>query len=67
MEHYTYRGLFSQRHRHRSFETRLRDFYEELHENPLTATFDALFYLNDWLIHHIRVEDAQLRELVAPA
>jgi hemerythrin-like metal-binding protein len=67
MEHYAYRGLSGQRHRHRGFEMRLRDFYEELHENPLTATFDALFYLHDWLIRHIRVEDAQLRELVAPA
>jgi len=47
-----------------AFEAKIREFYEELHVNPLVAQFDVLSYLRDWLVHHILVEDTQLRSLV---
>ncbi len=63
MRHYGYEGLQRQQNQHRAFETRIQEFYEALHDNPLVAQFDILSYLRDWLIHHIRVEDAGLRLL----
>lgn len=60
MRHFGYGGLSTQETQHRCFEQRLREFYDELHDNPLTAPYDALIYLRDWLVRHIRVEDAQL-------
>ncbi len=64
MAHYGFDGMNRQLHQHQKFEERLREFYQELHENPLTAQFDALIYLREWLIRHIRQEDAQLKELL---
>jgi hemerythrin-like metal-binding protein len=63
MNHYAFNGIVSQLHQHHAFEEKIAEFYEELHANPLVAQFDVLTYLRDWLIHHIRVEDAKLREL----
>jgi len=65
MQHYGYAGIRRQEQQHHEFEAKIREFYEELHDNPLVAQFDVLSYLRDWLIHHIRVEDAQLRSLVS--
>jgi len=67
MERHAFSGLERQRQQHHHFEKKLRDFYEELHVNPLTAQFDMLTYLRDWLIRHIRHEDSRLRELVSAA
>jgi hemerythrin-like metal-binding protein len=67
MAHYGYHSLDRQQLQHGRFEAQLRGFYEELHNSPLTAQFDVLVYLRQWLIHHIREEDAQLRELVSKA
>lgn len=64
MAHHGYTALDLQRHQHGKFEDKLREFYDELHRNPLTVPFDVLIYLRDWLIHHIRDEDAKLCELV---
>lgn len=64
MEHYGYQGIQRQLHQHRAFEEKIAEFYEELHDNPFVAQFDVLTYLRDWLIHHIRVEDIQLTELI---
>ncbi|MDD5057580.1 MAG: bacteriohemerythrin [Sideroxydans sp.] len=63
MEHYRYEGLERQTHQHLAFENKIAEFCEELHANPLVAPFDVLFYLRDWLIHHISIEDAQLVSL----
>lgn len=63
MEHYGYAGMGRQLNQHHVFEAKIAEFYEELHVNPLVAQFDVLSYLKDWLIHHIRVEDAQLASL----
>ncbi|MFA6120078.1 MAG: bacteriohemerythrin [Sideroxydans sp.] len=63
MNHYAYAGIDRQMHQHHAFEDKIAELYEELHANPLVAQFDALAYLKDWLIHHIRVEDAQLASL----
>ena len=63
MTHYGYAGLDQQLHQHHLFEEKIKEFYEELHANPLVAQFDVLSYLRNWLIHHIRVEDAKLVEL----
>ncbi len=49
---------------HRAFAVRLREFHEELHSNPLTAPFDILAFLRNWLVCHIRNEDTKLRALV---
>lgn len=65
MQRYGYTGLHRQEQQHHAFETKIREFYEELHDNPLVAQFDVLSYLRDWLIQHIRVEDMQLRSLVS--
>lgn len=64
MDHYGYSALDQQKHQHHHFEEKIKDFYNELHVNPLTAQFDILTYLRDWLVKHIRVEDAKLGELV---
>lgn len=63
MRHYHYANTEHQLHQHHAFEDKLGEFYEELHDNPLVAQFDALAYLHKWLIRHIRVEDAKLIEL----
>jgi hemerythrin-like metal-binding protein len=63
MNHYGYAGIDRQLHQHHAFEEKIAEFYEELHLNPLVAQFDVLSYLRNWLIHHIRVEDAQLVSL----
>ncbi|HEY8095362.1 MAG TPA: bacteriohemerythrin [Methylobacter sp.] len=65
MTHYGYAGIHRQEHQHHDFEAKIREFYEELHANPLVAQFDVLSYLRDWLVKHILVEDIQLRSLVS--
>ncbi len=65
MKHYEYDGIDRQQHQHHAFEAKIREFYEELHANPLVAQFDVLSYLRDWLVKHILLEDAQLRSLVS--
>ncbi len=64
MAHYGFEGIKRQETQHHAFEAKIREFYEELHANPLVAQFDVLSYLRDWLIKHIQVEDAKLRSLV---
>ena len=64
MQHYGYEGILVQERQHHAFEEKIREFYEELHDNPLVAQFDVLTYLRDWLIQHILVEDTKLRSLV---
>ena len=63
MKHYGYEGIHLQEQQHHAFEAKIREFYEELHVNPLVAQFDVLSYLRDWLVHHIRMEDSKLRSL----
>jgi hemerythrin-like metal-binding protein len=65
MQHYGYEDIHHQEQQHRAFEAKIREFYEELHDNPLVAQFNVLSYLRKWLIHHIRVEDAKLGSLVS--
>lgn len=65
MDHHGYSALDRQRHQHHHFNERLREFYAELHDNPLTTPFDVLTFLRGWLVRHIRHEDAQLASLVA--
>ncbi len=60
MDHYGYKGIDRQLHQHHAFEEKISEFYEELHANPLVAQFDVLAYLRNWLVSHIRVEDAEL-------
>lgn len=67
MTHWGYAGLAQQEQQHAEFENRLRGFYEALHDNPLTAQFDVLHYLRNWLLAHIVHEDAKLRLLVESA
>jgi hemerythrin-like metal-binding protein len=64
MQHYGFEGIKRQEQQHHAFEAKIREFYEELHANPLVAQFDVLSYLRDWLVKHILVEDAKLRSLV---
>ena len=64
MAHHAYGEQDRQHAQHRDFEIKLDQFYGELHDNPLTARFDVLIYLRDWLIKHIKLEDAKLKELV---
>jgi hemerythrin-like metal-binding protein len=64
MLYYGYKEIQRQEVQHHEFESKISEFYEELHANPLVAQFDVLSYLRDWLIRHIKVEDAKLRSLV---
>ena len=64
MEHHGFGALDRQLHQHEKFEDRLKGFCDELHRNPLTTPLDVLTYLRDWLVHHIRDEDAKLKDLV---
>jgi hemerythrin-like metal-binding protein len=64
MTYYGFEGIHRQEQQHHAFEAKIREFYEELHANPLVAQFDVLSYLRDWLVKHILVEDIQLRSLV---
>lgn len=63
MNHYAYTRIDRQLSQHHAFEEKIAEFYEELHDNPFVAQFDALAYLREWLKHHILVEDIQLIEL----
>lgn len=63
MDHYGFSNMNAHKHQHGSFERKLVELYKEFQQTPLTAQHDALTYLRDWLIRHIAVEDAQLREL----
>ena len=63
MNQYGFEGINRQLDQHHAFEDKISEFYEELHANPLVAQFDVLSYLRNWLIQHIRVEDAQLSAL----
>jgi hemerythrin-like metal-binding protein len=65
MRHYGYEDIHHQEQQHHAFEAKIHELFEELHVNPLIAQFDVLSYLRDWLIHHIRVEDAKLIALVS--
>lgn len=65
MSHYGFEGINRQEQQHHAFEAKIREFYEELHANPLVAQFDVLSYLRGWLVKHIQVEDAKLRSLVS--
>jgi len=64
MDHYGFAELEHQKHQHQHFESKLKTFYDELHINPLTAQFDMITYLKEWLVRHIVVEDGRLSELV---
>lgn len=64
MSHYGYKDLKHQEKQHHAFEEKIREFYEELHLNPLVAQFDALLYLRTWLVNHILIEDVKLHSLV---
>lgn len=64
MQQYQFEGFDRQHHQHQRFEKKIRMFYAELHENPLTAPHDMLDYLCTWLIQHIKHEDAELKCLV---
>ena len=64
MQQYDYPRLDIQIQQHQHFLKRMKEFNEELHQNPLIAQFEILVYLRDWLIAHIRDEDTQLSALV---
>ncbi len=64
MQHYAYGDIGGQLAQHHVFEARLQHFYDELHNNPLTAQFEVLIYLRHWLVRHIVHEDAKLYALV---
>ena len=65
MNHYSFAGVKRQEEQHHAFEEKVKEFFEELHSNPLVAQFDVLLYLRTWLVSHIQVEDAKLRSLVS--
>lgn len=64
MSRYGYKDINRQEQQHHDFEEKVREFYQELHANPLVAQFDILLYLRTWLVSHILIEDAKLRSLV---
>lgn len=63
MAHYGFEGHARQMKQHHAFEAKLKEVFGDLHDNPLVAQYEVLAYLRDWLIHHIRVEDAKLAAL----
>jgi len=65
MVQYGYDGINRQKKQHNEFHEKLKELNAELHENPCTATIDIITYLQEWLVAHIRYEDAQLRVLTA--
>lgn len=67
MAHYGYSGLERQQGQHHHFQKKLRGFHEELHVNPLTAQYDVLEYVRQWLVLHIMEEDTQLKVLAEMA
>lgn len=48
---------------HRAFCDKIEEFWKELKVSPLTLGYEATHYLREWLIHHVQVEDIQLREI----
>lgn len=64
MQQYNYPRLHIQIQQHHIFLERMKEFNEELHQNPLIAQFEILVYLRNWLVAHIRDEDTQLSALV---
>lgn len=64
MEHYGFEDLQRHEKQHQAFETKAHELYENLYVNPLVVQFNALFFLRDWLVHHICAEDIKLKSLV---
>ena len=64
MQQYHYPRLNIQIRQHQLFLERMKEFNEELHQNPLIAQFEILVYLRNWLVAHIRDEDTLLSALV---
>lgn len=64
MEHYGFEDLQCHEKQHHAFETKVRELYETLYTNPLVVQFNALYFLRDWLVHHICAEDIKLKSLV---
>jgi len=67
MAHYGFAGLERQQGQHHRFQEKLQGFHEELHVNPLTAQYDVLEYVRQWLVLHIMEEDTQLKVLAEKA
>ncbi len=65
MDHYGYGGAERQKQQHRQFHDRLKEFYDELHDNLLITRIEVMSYLRGWLVAHILNEDTQLRSLVS--
>ncbi|MFA5371820.1 MAG: bacteriohemerythrin [Sideroxydans sp.] len=63
MIHYGFKDSDHHHHQHNAFGERIGKFFEQLHINPLVVQFDVLTYLQNWLIHHIRIDDSQLTTL----
>ncbi len=65
MKKYGHTQIKQQENSHRYFEEKIREFQDDVHNNPLTAPLEMLHYLRDWWLSHIQHEDIQLRELVS--
>lgn len=64
MDHYGFDRLDLQKQQHQQFTEKLKEFYEELHTNPLIAQIEVMTFLKEWLVAHIRFEDARLNSLL---
>jgi len=63
MERYCFERIDYQKQQHKLFNAKLKEFYQELHDNPMVAQFEVMTYLKEWLVAHIRHEDTQLQSL----
>lgn len=66
MRHYGYSHTERHISQHERFRGKITEFWNDLQVNPLALGHEAIFFLRDWLVNHIKKEDTQLHELTAP-
>jgi hemerythrin-like metal-binding protein len=64
MRHYGYAKADEHAVMHFVFASKIKEFWRELHSSPLTMGFEMVYFLRNWLINHIKKEDAKLHALL---
>ena len=63
MRQYGFPRLAEHRSQHELFCIKIAGFWEEIKVSPLTLGHETALFLKQWLVHHVTVEDARLREI----
>jgi hemerythrin len=59
MRHYMFPGVVPHKKAHDQMLTQVRNFQRKAESGENTITHGVMIFFKDWLVHHIRVEDAK--------